>query len=546
MKLKYISKVFIPLIFISVFSYSQENYNIEWTPDYTMGTNKHQIKNILKDEINEVNYTVYQKLNKLQTFNLNEFILNKFSKNQNFIFSKTIVLPIINKEKVKLLSVEIIKGQLIVLAYYKNPKSREGSVIAFSIDKEGNLGKHHKKLFNYKLNNNDKNNLSQPINISWSKDKSKLLLYRINSKPQKYFSKKTSPLINVIILNSQLELIWNENITIDNFKGFFKLHKCLISNSGNVHLLYSSRLTNSYNKYNYSLISLFQDKSSKYLTIDLEKERLINEVDFIWNNNKLIFSGTFTNDKNSSPPMLYSSVSKTKLNQMFYFQLDETSHHLDFKYFNKIEKEIINKIVGQKKEGFSNLNIINFFPTKKGNYYVIGEVGSLLSGDATFYNSSTFYFNVENHRYSSIRKRLANLGNKVSYGYNFQDIIIFKYNEKGNLIWQKTFEKNRSILSLYKNILSEKLTFIFNENPENNGMKLEKSNKGTLKKTSKVIQVDLSSEGKLEKKHLISTYNSEKYLETEYFLQNGKYLYIINSGDSEGKLKQCWLKLEIN
>ena len=275
--------------------------------------------------------------------------------------------------------------------------------------------------------------------FSWSEDKKKLLLYKIQTKSDVY---------------NQLTKVYNENFTLldssritltynDNREDFGDLQ---IDNEGTV--LFTKIKENARQEYVNTLEIIFKKlKAQQLITVDipLDKQLIQDPLIKIDNLNKNYIINTFSYKKNGG-----------NVDGILTAIINRDSLKLTKKTINIFDDSLRSKLSGKPdwRTAYDNLNIRNIILKKDGGFIALTEeyykqrrFGNNFNDGYNNFNSR--YFNSYSDYYLYNRGyygyyRPFNDGNGRDVVYNYNDIINFSFNKDLKLQWSSVINKTTS------------------------------------------------------------------------------------------------------
>ena len=275
--------------------------------------------------------------------------------------------------------------------------------------------------------------------FSWSEDKKKLLLYKIQTKSDVY---------------NQLTKVYDENFTLldssritltynDNREDFGDLQ---IDNEGTV--LFTKIKENARQEYVNTLEIFFKKlKAQQLITVDipLDKQLIQDPLIKIDNLNKNYIINTFSYKKNGG-----------NVDGILTAIINRDSLKLTKKTINIFDDSLRSKLSGKPdwRTAYDNLNIRNIILKKDGGFIALTEeyykqrrFGNNFNDGYNNFNSR--YFNSYSDYYLYNRGyygyyRPFNDGNGRDVVYNYNDIINFSFNKDLKLQWSSVINKTTS------------------------------------------------------------------------------------------------------
>ena len=275
--------------------------------------------------------------------------------------------------------------------------------------------------------------------FSWSEDKKKLLLYKIQTKSDVY---------------NQLTKVYDENFTLldssrttlnynDNREDFGDLQ---IDNEGTV--LFTKIKENARQEYVNTLEIIFKKlKAQQLITVDipLDKQLIQDPLIKIDNLNKNYIVNTFSYKKNGG-----------NVDGILTAIINRDSLKLTKKTINIFDDSLRSKLSGKPdwRTAYDNLNIRNIILKKDGGFIALTEeyykqrrFGNNFNDGYNNFNSR--YFNSYSDYYLYNRGyygyyRPFNDGNGRDVVYNYNDIINFSFNKDLKLQWSSVINKTTS------------------------------------------------------------------------------------------------------
>ncbi|MFZ4741116.1 MAG: hypothetical protein ACOYLE_08115 [Bacteroidales bacterium] len=330
-----------------------------------------------------------------------------------------------------------------------------------------------------------------------SKDRTKLMIHYLL--PAK---KKEKEKIALIVLDNELNLLWEKKCTLPYLEELFEDERYRIDNEGNAYILgivYKEKaLAKRKGKpnYKYQLIS-YKDNGETYQEYPIELQgKFITDMQIaITDSNDIVCAG------------FYSKIGTFSIDGSYYLVVNGNNGEiltksskefgLDFITQNMTDREA--KRVEKKDAKGKDIELAN---------YDIREIVLRDDGGAMLVGEQ-FYIVVYTYT--------TQYGTSYSYHYNYNDIIVINISPEGQIDWAKKIPKVQESIddggtysSYAMSVFGDKMFFIFNDNPKN----LENKGDGKLKnynpnRESIVAMVAMDSDGKFKKEALYKMKRSD-------------------------------------
>ena len=332
---------------------------------------------------------------------------------------------------------------------------------------------------------------------SVSRDSSKILIY--NSLP---FEKKENGKFGLHVFDQQLNLLWEDNITLPYEDKLFGVEDYQVSNEGNVYVLGKIYNENrkSYKRgkpnFKHRILSYNpQSNNNKEYPVEIE-EHFITDMKIAIDDNENIVCAGF-----------YSELGTMSINGSYFIKIDGDSKEIITKNFKEFGLDFITQNMTKRQEKKTRKKAdknkkVELYEYDLDNIILKEDGGALLIGEQYFVNVVTTPV-VDANGVTSYR---------TTYYYHYNDIIVVNISTEGEILWTEKIPKRQvssndgGFYSSYSlGIIEDKLYFIFNDNPKNLFYKGEGKVYKFTRKESLVVVVELNSDGKQSREALFST-----------------------------------------
>ena len=333
---------------------------------------------------------------------------------------------------------------------------------------------------------------------SISRDSSKILIY--NGLP---YDKKEKAKISLTVLDSKMDKLWEEKITLPYLDKLFGVEDYHISNDGNVYLLGKIYKENrkEYKRgkpnYFYKILSYKSDSLlNKEFPIDIQ-EYFISDMKITTDKSENIICAGF-----------YSENSTITIKGSYYLTIDGSSKEITTKSFKEFGIDFITQNMTKKKEKKARKRAakdkgLELYEYDLDNIILKENGGAILVGEQYYVRVVTTTSTDAN----------GNVTTRTTYYYHYNDIIVINISKDGEILWTEKIPKRQvsvndgGFYSSYTlSIVEDKLYFVFNDNPKNLFYKGEGKlyNFNRARKESLVVLVELNSDGKQTREALFS------------------------------------------
>jgi len=338
--------------------------------------------------------------------------------------------------------------------------------------------------------------------FSVSQDNSKILIHYLL--PAK---KKEKEKIALIVMDKDLNLIWEKKCTLPYSEELFEDVKYKLDNDGNAYILgliYKEKVASKRKgkpNFKYQLIS-YKSNGTVYNEYPIElKDKFITDMQIALNSKNDIICAGF-----------YSNVGTFSINGSYYMNIDGSSGEITNKNFKEFDLDFITQNMTEReaertKKKESKGKDVELYEYDLDDLIIRDDGGVILIGEQ-------FYINIFTTTYTNANGSMTSTST-THYYYN--DIIVININPEGKIDWAKKIPKYQESVndggtysSYTKGFLSDKLFFIFNDNPKN------LTNKGNGKlsnynpnRESIVALVTMDSDGNQSKEALYKMKRSD-------------------------------------
>lgn len=224
--------------------------------------------------------------------------------------------------------------------------------------------------------------------------------------------------INIKVLDSNLQTIWENKYKTDYYEGVLFLNDFRISNDTNVYVITSLDLDKKMLRDKKYTLNIANSKSNKLTTIPISLDKyFINdikmEIDYI--NNQIVLAGFYSElNSFSSAGIVYASIDARKENpkpRVF-------TESFKAKFLNEFNTE---RTVNRGTE------LINYFIDR---ILVRTDGGVILIAESNYVTESTNY----NSYYQLYT---------TSYTYHYDNVLLFSINPNGKIHWESIVRKNQ-------------------------------------------------------------------------------------------------------
>lgn len=359
-----------------------------------------------------------------------------------------------------------------------------------------------RKIARIDYKNKKSNNSFGDFDYEISPDQSKLLIHY--SLPTQ---KKEKEKIALIVMDKELNLIWEKKCTLNYSSELFGADLFKIDNNSNAYILgvvYKEKAVSKRRgkpNYKYQLITY---KSNGQIVeeypIEL-KDKFITDMQLAINNKNDIVCAGF-----------YSNLGTFSINGSYYMYIDGDNGEVTNKKSKEFELEFITQNMTEREAEKARRKEekgkeIELFEYDLDDLVLRDDGGVILVGEQFFIKENV------HTTYSSN----GSVYTSYSYIYNFNDIIVINIDPEGQIEWAKKIPKRQESLndggtysSYTMGYLDERLFFVFNDNPKN---LLNKGN-GKLvnynpNRESVVVMATIDSDGNQNKEALYKMKRSD-------------------------------------
>jgi len=290
-----------------------------------------------------------------------------------------------------------------------------------------------------------RSNLSQ-LKIIPNSNRNLVLLYY-----SKVFEKYQNEKAEFRVFDRDFNLVYDRNIEFPYKERNFMVYRATVDAFGRVYLLVKILLdkdeitSKGLPRYRYSLVT-FGKEGDGVQEYNLQLDNYFtSDVSFSENNGKVICAG------------FYSSISNDRAAGSFYIEIDLQ------------RKEIVEKRIDKFEQSF----VVDFIPNKRARRmteipdFKVDQVIQFEDGSSAIVGEQ---FYVEEICFRDFRTGMIN----CQYNYNFNNIIVIKYDDRGSVIWtanipkyQQSSNDGGKFLSYTFGLNENELIFLFNDHPKN-------------------------------------------------------------------------------
>ncbi len=424
----------------------------------------------------------------------NSYTLDRFD--NNFVPTKTFDLDIEEDgNECDVSSVMQLKSKLYVFYSYLKKKEKKNLLFVDEIDKTTLQPKKQKQKIGEIDYSNHSNRNSGDFSIRVSRDSSKVLVYY--SLP---YDKGEPESFGFNVLDNNLKSLWEKNVTIPYKDGLFDVQSFRVDNKGNAYILglqyKEKRKSKRHGAPNYTYeVFAYSDKgnSTKQYTLSLD-DRFITDMQIEILNNNLVCAG------------FYSALGTYSIRGTYFLTVDIASKQIKTKSFKEFDIDFITqnmterqaKKAKRREEKGDDQELYEYDLDK----LLIGKDGSAMLIGEQYYVKVVTNYNGRTTTYT--------------YHYYYNDIITVKIDPSGQIQWaqkiakhQHTINDNGFFSSYALAVVNGKISFIFNDNPDN----LDYDGVGKIKNTntrkSVVVIASLDKDGKQTKQPIFNTVDVE-------------------------------------
>lgn len=351
-----------------------------------------------------------------------------------------------------------------------------------------------------------------------SNDSAKFLFYHdepySKDEPQRYAAQLMGP---------DLEKIWSKNFQVNEPERWFEISAFEIDRDGTYYQLVKNvavqKTAREVPDYKWQIIS-YRNESNETKIYDLAlTNKLIKDIRFeIDSNGDIVCAGFYSIPNTDSKDKSNIEVLKGS----FYMKFDKTSHELLLNRTFEFDKKLIDEFIKDEhdeSEGISNLEIKDFIFEEERGMVMLAE---------QFFNRQKCYTSNEGRRYCD------------DHLY-YNSILVINYDTLGNIKWSRSIPKlqytinDRGSYSSFFNIISsDKLFFVFNDDPknfENPQPKKRVVMKSPKKSIAVLAEIDMN--GKLTISELFNNRDLETICRPGFSFQdseNGAFIYAERKG----------------
>ncbi len=289
---------------------------------------------------------------------------------------------------------------------------------------------------------------------------------------------------------------WEHQITIPFPKKNVEIRSVRIDNYNQAHILIKIKSEHLQEVSQLKLYSILESgENLKEMTFNIPDKFISNIQTASLSKNEFVCAGFYSNNSNSS------------IDGTFYFKLDIASQQIIEKRFKEFDIDFITQYMKGKKA--------KRLARKENNGKEI-EMPDYVLDDLVINSDGSIYLIAEQFRVDAITTYSQYGGATTTYYFNYDDIIVVKFNSEGDINWMTKIPKNQrstgdeGFYSSYSMIMQdEDLYFIYNDNLDNYQLEdLEKvKNYSPMSTNSATMISHVAVSGKHTKKVLL--YNQQ-------------------------------------
>jgi len=355
-----------------------------------------------------------------------------------------------------------VGGELYLFTSYNNLAKRKNFLFAQKMNKQ--TFKVENEL-NYVAEIDTRGQFKEgSFNFHISRDSSKVLV--LNQLPYK---KNQPEQFALHVYNNDFTLSWEKDIVLPYNDNQFEIEDYQIDNNGNVYLLgvlYGDKIKarkRGLPNYQYILLSYRNMGTEKHKYPIKIREKFITDLTFRPSNNgELVFCG------------FYSEHGTYSIKGTYFFRLDPDTKEMSNQSLKELDFDFRTEYVSnRRKDRMDN-------DDKKAELYQFSLDDLILRNDGGALLIAEQYFVEEIRDYDPYYggvgtfNRFGNDPYRISYIYNYNDIIVVNVGPEGDIEWASRIPKRQETendggyySSYSMSIVRDKINFIYNENGRN-------------------------------------------------------------------------------
>ncbi|MFK7807463.1 MAG: hypothetical protein AB8F74_06615 [Saprospiraceae bacterium] len=400
--------------------------------------------------------------------------IERYDLNMNLKKAKEINLKW-KKNKRQFEDIQMIGGELYLFTSYNNLAKRKNFLFAQRMNKQ--TFDVENKL-NYIAEIDTRGEFKEgTFNFHISKDSSKVLI--LNQLPYK---KNQPEQFALHVYNNDLTLSWEDNIILPYNDNQFEIEDYQIDNDGNVYLLgvlYGDKIKarkRGLPNYQYVLLSYRNMGTEKEKYPIKIREKFITDLTFRPSNTgELVFCG------------FYSEHGTYSIKGTYFFRLNPQTQQISNQSLKELDFDFRTEYVSNRKRDRMDND------DKKAELYQFSLDDLILRNDGGALLVAEQYFVEEIREYDQFGvgagvgrfDRFGNNNFRISYIYNYNDIIVVNIGPDGDIEWASRIPKRQETendggwySSYSMSIVRDKINFIYNDNGRNFSGEIEDRRRG--------------------------------------------------------------------
>lgn len=409
-------------------------------------------------------------------------IVEYYDKNMKLVKSNELDLDYKGKER-SLKDVVMLEGKLWLLTYFYNQKQEITYLFAQNIKKNTLvLDKNLIKIAQQDVKNLEKTDVFQ---MAISRDSSKIAI--INSQP----NEKNQDAFDVNVYDSEFQTIWHKSANLPFPAKSYDIEEYQVDNKGNVYflsILSAQKAANRFsrraqNNYQYSIVAFRQEENVQMTEYKIAiPEKFISDLTYrVTESGDLICAG------------FYSDKGVSGIKGTCYFRINSTTQEMTNVNTRPFDFDFMTtNLSARKREKARQAYEKNDVAAQPELYdYALDKLilrsdgGVILIAEQYYIEEVYRNNNMMNYPYAAMGGfynpyYYNRFNNRVDYFYHYNDIIVVNIQPDGTIAWsarvpkQQISSNDQGLYSSYAmNTVADKLCFIFNDDPNNVGSRVQ-------------------------------------------------------------------------
>ena len=353
------------------------------------------------------------------------------------------------------------------------------------------------------------------FNFDISRDSSKVLIY--SGLPYK---KKEAEKFSLQVFDNNFDELWKKNITLPYNDSQFALERYIVDNDGNVYLLgvlFEDKVRyrrNGKPTYKYVILAYTNDGEEKQkYTIDLG-EKFITDLTFkVGDDGHLVCTGFFSDRGTTSVKGTYFFKLNPETKEVYNQNLKEFGFDFLTEYHTGGGKR---RAARAERDGNTRRQA-ELYQYSLDELILRSDGGALLIAEQFFIER----FDNFNNRFAGVNtfnNRFNRFDNRITYEYNYNDIIVVNIRPNGEIQWvarvpkrQETTDDGGYYSSYAHAVVRDRIFIVYNDNGRNFGREDNRRYRFTGSSNSIITVAEIRKDGSVEI-HPLANNRDERFI----------------------------------